>query len=100
MTDATPRLLPWSSPDGKPSYVLGDGTGMVSRLADDIEEAQLFLADGLVEDARRLLGARNWTTGELHLLTVELAESLVEIRRIAASRGARLRAASPVDRPT
>ncbi|MFE7288836.1 hypothetical protein ACFU90_31060 [Streptomyces noursei] len=49
---------------------------------------------------RPLLGARNWTTGELHLLTVELAESLVEIHRIAASRGARLRTASPEDRPT
>ncbi|MFE3771502.1 hypothetical protein [Streptomyces sp. NPDC059122] len=99
MTDATLRLLPWSSPDGRPSYVLGDGTGMVSRLADDVEEAQLFLADGLVEDARRLLDGRSWTAGELHLLTVELTESLVEIRRIAASRGARLRAASPADRP-
>ncbi|GAA2687872.1 hypothetical protein [Streptomyces lunalinharesii] len=99
MTDATPRLLPWSSPEGKPSYVLGDGTGLVSRLADDVEEAQLSLADGLVEDARRLLDARNWSPGELHLLTVELTESLTEIRRIATSRGARLRAASSADRP-
>ncbi|MGG2463163.1 hypothetical protein ACO0M4_25690 [Streptomyces sp. RGM 3693] len=99
MTDATPRLLPWSSPDGKPSYVLGDGTGFLSRMADDVEEAQLFLADGLVEDARRLLDTRSWTTGELHLLTVELTESLVEVRRIATSRGARLQAAYPADRP-
>ncbi|MER6047473.1 hypothetical protein ABT168_08410 [Streptomyces sp. NPDC001793] len=100
MTDATPRLLPWSSPDGKPCFVLGDGTGFVSRMADDIEEAQLLLADGLVEDARRLLAGRNWTSGELQLLTVELTESLTEVRRVARSRGARLRAASRADRPT
>ncbi|WP_308403891.1 hypothetical protein [Streptomyces rhizoryzae] len=92
MTDAVPRLLPWSSPDGKPAYVLGDGTGFVSRMADEVEEAQLALADGLIVDARRTLDARTWTSGELHLLTVELAESLVEVRRVARSRGDRLRA--------
>ncbi|MEW1659792.1 hypothetical protein [Streptomyces sp. NPDC093707] len=99
MTDATPRLLPWSSPDGKPCFVLGDGTGYISRMADDVEEAQLTLADGLIADSRRLLRARNWTSGELHLLTAELTESLTEIRRIAKSRGARLQAISGAERP-
>ncbi|MCZ1015691.1 hypothetical protein [Streptomyces noursei] len=99
MTDAIPRLLPWSSLDGKPCFVVGDGTGRVSRMADDIEEAQLVLAGGLIADARRLLDARSWTSGELHLLTVELTESLTEVRRVAKSRGARLRALAPAERP-
>ncbi|KUL37260.1 hypothetical protein ADL22_22080 [Streptomyces sp. NRRL F-4489] len=92
MNDAAPRLLPWLSPDGKPCFVLGDGTGFVSRMADEVEEAQLALADGLIVDAGRMLDDRNWTSGELHLLAVELTESLVEVRRVARSRGDRLRA--------
>lgn len=31
------RLLPWAGPEGKPCYVLGGGTGHVSRVADDVE---------------------------------------------------------------
>ncbi|MFE6688162.1 hypothetical protein ACFVFQ_17000 [Streptomyces sp. NPDC057743] len=90
MMDVSPRLLPWSSLDGKPCYLVSEGGGFLSRMADEMEEAQLVLADGLIEDARRVFAARNWTAGELHLLAVELTESLVEVRRVAKSRGARL----------
>ncbi|MFE9140446.1 hypothetical protein [Streptomyces tubercidicus] len=88
--DINARLLPWSSVEGKPCFVVGDGSGYVSRLADEIEAAQLGLADERIEEAQRLLEGRKWSSGELQLLTVELTEALVEVRRIAESRGARL----------
>ncbi|WP_052229925.1 hypothetical protein [Streptomyces sp. CT34] len=90
-TNNVPRLLPWASPEGKPCFLLpGDGTGYVSRLADRVETEQLGLAAVLIEEARKLLHGRAWTSGELHLLAVELTESLDTVRRVAESRGARL----------
>ncbi|MEU7433271.1 hypothetical protein AB0B07_20945 [Streptomyces sioyaensis] len=86
----TARLLPWPSPDGKPCYLVGDGTGYVSRLADEMEEAQLDSAAELIEEARRILAARAWTPGEIHLLALELTTSLADVRRVAESRGVRL----------
>ncbi|WP_406479290.1 hypothetical protein [Streptomyces platensis] len=86
----TIRLLPWSSPDGKPCFLAGDGNGYVSRLADEMEEVQLDSAAELGEEAHRILAGRAWTPGEIHLLALELASSLANVRRVAESRGARL----------
>ncbi|MGW7251178.1 hypothetical protein [Streptomyces decoyicus] len=69
---------------------MSDGTGYVSRVADSIEAAQLGAAADLTEEALRVLGERTWTPGEIHLLAVELTASLIDVRRIAESRGARL----------
>lgn len=55
MGDINARLLPWSSPEGKPCFVLGDGSGYVSRLADEVEAAHLGLAAERIEEARRVL---------------------------------------------
>ncbi|MEU7634542.1 hypothetical protein AB0C11_00440 [Streptomyces sp. NPDC039016] len=89
--DRTPRLLPWTTPEGNPCFLLpSDGTGYVSRLADRLESEQLGSAAVLIEDAERILADRSWTPGELHLLTVELKNSLVTTHRVAESRGARL----------
>ncbi|MFB6435920.1 hypothetical protein ACFCVY_03935 [Streptomyces sp. NPDC056411] len=90
MTDPTPRLLPWSSHDGKPCYLAGDGTGYVSRAADRIEAEQLGAAVELIEEARAVLAGRRWTPGEIHLLAVNLAAALADVHRVAESRGARL----------
>ncbi|MCK7624094.1 hypothetical protein MUU72_13460 [Streptomyces sp. RS10V-4] len=88
---AAPRLLPWSGPDGKPCYLLpGDGTGYVSRLADRMEAEQLGSADALIAEAQKILRARCWTPGEIHLLAEDLTASLITVRRVAESRGARL----------
>ncbi|KUL50244.1 hypothetical protein ADL22_07480 [Streptomyces sp. NRRL F-4489] len=85
------RLLPWTSPEGKPCYLLAsDGTGYVSRMADRIEAEQLASAAVLLEEAGQLLRTRTWTPGEIHLLAVDLAMSLTNVRRVAVSRGARL----------
>jgi hypothetical protein len=62
----------------------------VSRLADEMEEAQLDSAAELGEEAHRILAGRAWTPGEIHLLALELAASLANVRRVAESRGARL----------
>lgn len=84
------RLLPWTGPEGKPSYLAGDGTGCLSHLADNMEATQLGLAGDLVEEAKQILAGRAWTSGELQLLAVQLTEALVNVHRIAQSRGARL----------
>lgn len=89
LTDAL-RLLPWAGPEGKPCYLAGDGAGYLSRLADNMEATQLGLAGELIEEAHEILAGRAWTTGELHLLAVQLTDALGNVRRIAVSRGERL----------
>ncbi|QTZ91810.1 hypothetical protein [Streptomyces auratus] len=90
MTEPIARLLPWTSLDGKPCFLVSDGTGYVARVADAVEEEQLATALDLVAEAQCLFAARGWTSGELQLLAVELTEALVEVHRVAKSRGARL----------
>ncbi|MGW3013695.1 hypothetical protein ACWC9R_33425 [Streptomyces sp. NPDC001219] len=85
-----PRLLPWSSADGNPCYLLGDGTGHVSRVADDIECLQLDMADDLIGHADDLLACQGASARELRFLARGLTDSLRDVRRIAESRGARL----------
>ncbi|MFI6376623.1 hypothetical protein [Streptomyces sp. NPDC050546] len=82
------RLLPWTGTDGKPCYLVGDGTGYVSRLADEIEELQLAMADDLLGHAAGLLAERRVTSAELHYLARRLTESLRDVKRVAESRGA------------
>ena len=85
------RLLPWVGPEGKPCYLAGDGSGgYLSRLADNMEAVQLGLAADLIKEARIVLAERKWSPGELHLLAVQLTESLTDVHRVAESRGARL----------
>ncbi|MGW0576842.1 hypothetical protein ACWD25_12910 [Streptomyces sp. NPDC002920] len=87
---STPRLLPWPSPEGKPCYVVGDGTGYVSRLADEIEGVQLAMAVGLLTHADALLAEGRATDGELRYLARRLTECLRDVTRVAESRGSRL----------
>ncbi|MER6715832.1 hypothetical protein ABZ322_11185 [Streptomyces sp. NPDC006129] len=84
------RLLPWASPEGRPCYLVGDGTGYVSRLADEIEDVQLGMAGELLGHACELLAERRVTSVELHYLARRLTESLRDVKRIAESRGGRL----------
>lgn len=84
------RLLPWSGPGGKPCYLVGDGTGYVSRIADEIERTQLDMADGLLGHAEDMLGCERVTVPELRFLARGLTDALRDVRRIAESRGARL----------
>ncbi|MFJ9374139.1 hypothetical protein [Streptomyces sp. NPDC101455] len=84
------RLLPWVSSDGNPCYVVGDGTGYVSRMADETEGIQLDMAGDLLAHAAALLAERLATGEELRYLAARLSESLSDAKRVAESRGARL----------
>ncbi|WP_328317567.1 hypothetical protein [Streptomyces sp. NBC_00388] len=89
-TSAAGRLLPWVSPEGKPCYLFGDGTGYVSRHADDIEGLQLDMAGELLDHAADMDGDQGVTSVQLRYVVARLAESLRDLHRIARSRGARL----------
>ncbi|WP_124271863.1 hypothetical protein [Streptomyces sp. ADI96-02] len=93
------RLLPWTGTGGQPCYVLGDGTGQVSRMADDVECVQLGMADELLGHAADLLSDGGEATGpQIRFLAGRLTESLQQVVRVAVSRGSRLDALLP-DRP-
>ncbi|MFD0169472.1 hypothetical protein ACFVJH_35885 [Streptomyces decoyicus] len=62
------RLLPWSGSDGKPCYLVGEGGGYVSRVADEIEGVQLGMADDILGHAEDMLGGRQVTSRELRFL--------------------------------
>lgn len=98
MTHVEPvrRLLPWVSDDGKPCYVVGDGTGFVSRRADEVEATQLCMADELLGHAADMLGDRSATAPQIRSLAECLTSALVDVCRIADSRGERL-ACGPSD---
>ncbi|MFD5201333.1 hypothetical protein ACFWM7_14560 [Streptomyces sp. NPDC058375] len=94
--EASPmRLLPWTDVEGKPCYVVGDGTGYVSRKADEAESIQLDMADELLGHAIDLLGDDGATAQQVRFLAGRLTESLQQVVRIAESRGARLDAIPP-----
>ncbi|WP_432149103.1 hypothetical protein [Streptomyces sp. bgisy029] len=96
---STARLLPWTGTGGKPCYVVGDGTGYVSRKADEVEEIQLDMADELLGHAADLLAETESeahpTVPQLRFLARRLCESLEQVKRIAEGRGSRLEAVLP-----
>ncbi|MGY5125916.1 hypothetical protein [Streptomyces nigrescens] len=73
---------------GKPCYLIGDGNGPVSRLADEVEEAQLGMGTELLGHARAMLDDRHVSNGELRFLAERMTEALRDALRIAESRGA------------
>ncbi|MFG2286299.1 hypothetical protein ACGFOU_09600 [Streptomyces sp. NPDC048595] len=77
------RLLPWTSPGGNPCYLVGDGTGYVSRLADEVERVQLGMADELLAHADHMLAGNDARTRELRFLARCLSDALRDVRRIA-----------------
>lgn len=90
------RLLPWASPEGKPCYLLTDGSGPLSRAADIAEGVQLDMAaDLLAHLADMLDDERPVTAVQLRYLLARMGEALTDVCRIAESRGARLRVHDP-----
>ncbi|WP_063729755.1 hypothetical protein [Streptomyces sp. RTd22] len=85
------RLLPWSSPEGKPCYLsTDDNNSRLSRKADEIEALQLDMGTQLLGHARALLDDEKAGNGELRFLACRLSEALTDALRIAESRGGRL----------
>nr|WP_206301064.1 hypothetical protein [Streptomyces populi] len=84
------RLLPWTGAEGKRCYLVGDGTGYLSRVADSVEAVQLAMADELLAHAADMLTDHGATSAQLRFLAARLAEALCDVHRVAESRGARL----------
>ncbi|KUO20283.1 hypothetical protein AQJ91_15575 [Streptomyces dysideae] len=84
------RLLPWTGSGGQPCYLVTDGTGYLSRVADDIESVQLGMAGELLDHAADMLADHKVTLAQLHFLAARMSEALRDVHRIAESRGARL----------
>ncbi|MDN3259940.1 hypothetical protein QWJ26_09005 [Streptomyces sp. CSDS2] len=85
-----PRLLPWSE-NGKRVYLRADGPkGIVSRLADEMEEAQLGAGREVLGAARALLSDPNASRPELRFAATRLTECLFDALQVAESRGERL----------
>ncbi|WP_019707309.1 hypothetical protein [Streptomyces xinghaiensis] len=97
-----PRLLPWSE-SGKPAYLrTSDPNSMLSRLADEMEEAQLGIGESVLAAAKGILSDPKASASELRFTAARLSECLFDALRVATSRGARLTDAdeeddSPVD---
>ncbi|WP_435864055.1 hypothetical protein [Streptomyces mirabilis] len=89
------RLLPWSGEGGKPCYLVGDGTGYLSRVADAIEGVQLGMSAALLDHAADMLDDHKVTAAQLRFLAARMAEALRDVHRIAESRGARLPLPAP-----
>ncbi|WP_411079191.1 hypothetical protein [Streptomyces sp. cmx-18-6] len=84
------RLLPWSGVGGKPCYVVGNGTGRISRAADKVEAQQLGMALELLGHADDMLDDEQTTEIQLRHIGAALAHSLRDVHRVARSRGLRL----------
>ncbi|WP_405016955.1 hypothetical protein [Kitasatospora sp. NBC_00070] len=87
-----PRLLPWTTEDGRPCYLSTDGKGYISTLADGIETVQLGMGQELLEYARGILapGAKAQSDVEYRWLACRLTEALSDALRVAQSRGERI----------
>ncbi|OEJ96185.1 hypothetical protein [Streptomyces thermolilacinus] len=96
-TTGTARLLPWTGSGGKPCYLIGDGKGYISKVADRIESVQLGMAAELLGHVAELLSDRRATSDQLRYAVARMAESLRDVHRIAESRGARLSAEGPAE---
>ncbi len=87
----TLRLLPWSSPEGKPCYLSSDSEGgYLSRLADVTEARQLRAGVEALARARQVLGDPMSPYAEVQYTAIRLSECLADVLRVAGSRGLRL----------
>ncbi|MFL4906097.1 hypothetical protein ACJ6WF_23690 [Streptomyces sp. MMS24-I2-30] len=87
------RLLPWTGPEGKPCCLATDGTTRadgLSRVADAVESVQLGMAGDLLGHAADMLADQDVTPAQLRFLLARMNEALIDVLRIARSRGARL----------
>ncbi|GAA1008590.1 hypothetical protein [Streptomyces sp. F-3] len=87
----TLRLLPWTSPEGKPCF-LANATegGHLSRLADETEARQLAEGLEVLAEARKVLSNLLSPHVEVRYAAIRLSECLANALRVAESRGRRL----------
>ncbi|MEU3488630.1 hypothetical protein [Streptomyces massasporeus] len=81
------RLLPWTGADGKPCYLsTDDSDSLLSRLADDVEDAQLVSAETVLAGARAVLHDPKAGECAVRFALARAVESLGDVLRIAVSR--------------
>ncbi|GGU37088.1 hypothetical protein [Streptomyces coeruleorubidus] len=81
------RLLPWTGTDGKPCYLSTDNPdSLLSRLADDVEAAQLVSAEQVLAGAKAVLGDDKAGERAVRFALVRAVESLGDVLRVAVSR--------------
>ncbi|GGV75263.1 hypothetical protein [Streptomyces massasporeus] len=81
------RLLPWTGVDGKPCYLSTDDPGsLLSRLADDVEAAQLASAETVLAGARAVLHDPKAGERAVRFAQTRAVESLGDVLRVAVSR--------------
>ncbi|KUN08224.1 hypothetical protein AQI95_09975 [Streptomyces yokosukanensis] len=84
------RLLPWSTPEGKPCYLSTDGDhSRLSLLADEVEAAQVRSGEQVLAGARAVLADRAAGETAMRFALARASESLAEVLRVAVSRGTR-----------
>lgn len=87
------RLLPWTTPDGKVCYLSADSEdSRLSRLADDMEAAQLDSGEQVLAGARAVLSDTKAGERAVRFALTRATESLEDVLRIAVSRGERIEA--------
>ncbi|MFF6999477.1 hypothetical protein ACFY93_31685 [Streptomyces sp. NPDC008313] len=87
---ASLRLLPWTTPDGRPCYLSTDRRdSRLSLLADDVEAAQLDSGAQVLAGARAVLADAGAGERAVRFALTRAVESLGEALRIAESRGER-----------
>ncbi|MFG2746960.1 hypothetical protein ACGFY0_43750 [Streptomyces chartreusis] len=85
------RLLPWTTPDGNPCYLSADSDhSTLSRLADDIEAAQLGSGEQVVAGAKAVLADPAAGERAVRFALTRAVESLDDALRVAVSRGRRI----------
>ena len=87
------RLLPWTAPDGKPCYLSTDSDhSRLSRLADDMEAAQMNSGEQVLVGAKAVLADAKAGERAVRFALTRATESLEDVLRIAVSRGERIEA--------
>lgn len=87
------RLLPWTTPDGKPCYPSSDSDhSRLALLADDVEAAQLDSGEQVLVGARAVLADTKAGERAVRFALTRATESLEDVLRIAVSRGERIEA--------
>lgn len=85
------RLLPWTTPEGKPCYLSTDNEeSRLSRLADDLEAAQLDSGEQVLTGARAVLADPEAGERAVRFALTRAVECLGDVLRVAVSRGARI----------
>lgn len=90
-TGQRPRLLPWTTDDGKECLLRTDDKGgFLSRLADDFEAVKLAMGEEVLSEACKVLDNPLATHAEVRYTALRLSECLTDTLLIAVSRGMRV----------